>query len=197
MRSSHAGSATPTAGAQTRPAPPGTAAAGRTRGDTSGRCIHLEGNVLGQDIGDTARYGHDGLRSDGRPAGQPTAPSGSYTGSACRSRSQPRRTGAPTPNPTTTCLVGLGRSPVSHRPSVASGQRSRHTISGGRGITSRTTEPGPRHRATEGICVRFTAMSTDAAPEVPGDRGAIGRGGGARPAWKAKPSRLTRVVNRG
>ena len=27
--------------------------------------LHLEGHVLGQDISHSARYGHDGLRSDG------------------------------------------------------------------------------------------------------------------------------------
>jgi hypothetical protein len=52
--------------------------------------LNLEHHMISEDISNSARYRHDGLRSDGRPAGQPTAPSGSYTGPARRSRS-PRR----------------------------------------------------------------------------------------------------------
>jgi hypothetical protein len=35
--------------------------------------LHLEHHVIGQHISDAARYRHGGLRSNGRPAGQPTA----------------------------------------------------------------------------------------------------------------------------
>jgi hypothetical protein len=35
--------------------------------------LHLEHHVIVEDIGDAARYGHYGLRSDGRPVGPPTA----------------------------------------------------------------------------------------------------------------------------
>ena len=42
--------------------------------------LHLEQHVISEHIGDAARYGHHRLRSDGRPVGQPTATSGSYTG---------------------------------------------------------------------------------------------------------------------
>src|SRR6476619_6472929 len=49
--------------------------------------LDLELHMLGKDIADRSRYGHDGLRSDGRPAGQLTATCGSYTGPVRRSRS--------------------------------------------------------------------------------------------------------------
>jgi hypothetical protein len=52
--------------------------------------LHLEHRVISKDITDAARYGHNGLWSDGRPVGEPTATCGSYTGPACRSRSRSR-----------------------------------------------------------------------------------------------------------
>jgi hypothetical protein len=59
--------------------------------------LHLEPHMLGQDISDGSRYGHDGLRSDGRPAGQLTATCGSYTGPVRRSRSPTDRSPQPPP----------------------------------------------------------------------------------------------------
>jgi len=38
--------------------------------------LHLEHHVIVEDISDSARYGHDRLRSGGRPVGQPSASSG-------------------------------------------------------------------------------------------------------------------------
>src|SRR4029077_16635512 len=49
--------------------------------------LDLELHMLAKDIADRSRYGHDGLRSDGRPAGQLTATCGSYTRPVRRSRS--------------------------------------------------------------------------------------------------------------
>src|SRR5688572_25302271 len=74
--------------------------------------LHLEPHMLGQDISDGSRYGHDGLRSDGRPAGQLTATCGSYTGPVRRSRSPTDR------SPPTTAgrrhdSSGWGEAPVS------------------------------------------------------------------------------------
>ncbi len=57
--------------------------------------LHLERHMIIEDIADAARYRHHRLRSDGRPADQPTATGGSYTGPARRSRSKPRPAGAP------------------------------------------------------------------------------------------------------
>ena len=50
----------------------------------------FKGHMLGQDIGDRSRYGHDGLRTEmGRPVGQPTVITVSYTVPVRRSRSSP------------------------------------------------------------------------------------------------------------
>jgi hypothetical protein len=87
--------------------------------------LHFEGDVIGEDFGGTAGYGHIGLRSTQAHCGQPTASGGSKrdrkaphlgsTGAYDRPRrpatgespSRHRREVATTP------LVGLGRSPVS------------------------------------------------------------------------------------
>ena len=61
--------------------------------------LHLEHHMLGKDVSDTARYGHHGLRSDGRPVGQLTAKCGSYTGLVRQSRSHPVRPEPPENQP--------------------------------------------------------------------------------------------------
>ena len=75
--------------------------------------VHLHDHVLGQDIGDGSRYGHDGLRSDGRPvtANQPHRRFIHRAGAPGHGLTPP--TGAPQPAQPKACLVGLGRSPGS------------------------------------------------------------------------------------
>ena len=73
--------------------------------------LHLEHDMIVEDIGDAARYGHRWAPVDGRPAGPPTAPSGSYTGPARRSRST-RRPEPPTRRDQRCMPSGMGRSPV-------------------------------------------------------------------------------------
>src|SRR6478609_8482265 len=76
--------------------------------------IDLEKHMLGQDIGNGSRYGHHWapIESGGQQAHQPHY-AVSYTGPGFPVTVSPRSTGAPKHRRPNTCLVGLGRSPVS------------------------------------------------------------------------------------
>ena len=72
----------------------------------------LKDHMLGQDIGDRSRYGHDGLRTEmGRPVGQPTAMT---VHTPCRSAGHGLHppTGAPYPRRPRHASSGWGEAPL-------------------------------------------------------------------------------------
>src|SRR5574338_1103520 len=74
---------------------------------------YLEPHMLGQDISDGSGYGHDGLRSDGWPAGQQTAIYAVHTQDrSAGHRLQP--TGAPKPPPAEDTTRRDGAKPRKH-----------------------------------------------------------------------------------
>ncbi|MGH7747056.1 MAG: hypothetical protein ACREQ5_20210, partial [Candidatus Dormibacteria bacterium] len=76
--------------------------------------------MLIQDIVDRSRYGHHGLRSDGRPAGPPTATTVHTPDRPSRPGSQTRPTGAPNSGDQRHASSGWGEAPLDleHRAGV-------------------------------------------------------------------------------